>query len=93
MKLIKKMLAIMFAFIMVVGMGAKVNAEEGVQTGTTGSITIDNAVDGQTYSIYKVLELESYDKDNGLYSYKPVDAYSSAKLANVFTSAPLFQVA
>lgn len=65
----------MFAFIMVVGMCAKVNAEEGVQTGTTGSITIDNAVDGQTYSIYKVLELESYDNDNGLYSYKPVDAW------------------
>lgn len=73
MKLIKKMLAIMFAFMMVVGMGTKVNAEE--NESTTGTITIDNAVNGQTYSIYKVLELESYDKDNKLYSYKPVDAW------------------
>lgn len=76
MKLIKKMLAIMFAFMMVVGMGTKVNAEENESTtATTGTITIGNAVDGQTYSIYKVLELESYDTDNGLYSYKPVDAW------------------
>ena len=76
MKLIKKMLAIMFAFMMVVGMGTKVNAEENESTtATTGTIIIGNAVDGQTYSIYKVLELESYDTDNGLYSYKPVDAW------------------
>lgn len=76
MKLIKKMLAIMFAFMMVVGMGTKVNAQGNESTtATTGTITIDNAVNGQTYSIYKVLELESYDKDNGLYSYKPVDAW------------------
>ena len=76
MKLIKKMLAIMFAFMMVVGMGTKVNAQGNESTtATTGTITIDNAVNGQTYSIYKVLELESYDEDNGLYSYKPVDAW------------------
>lgn len=74
MKLIKKMLAIMFAFMMVVGMGTKVNAEEGAQPGTKGSITITNAVAGQNYSIYKILELESYSydtehPDKGNYSY------------------------
>ena len=70
MKLIKKMLAIMFAFMMVVGMGTKVNAEENGSTGTaTGKITINNAVTGQTYSIYKILELESFSGDN--HSYKP----------------------
>lgn len=74
MKLIKKMLAIMFAFMMVVGMGTKVNAEENESTTEpTGKITINNAVDGQTYSIYKILELESFSGDN--YSYKPVDAW------------------
>ena len=78
MKLIKKMLAIMFAFMMVVGMGTKVNAQGNESTtATTGTITIDNAVAGQTYSIYKVLELESYDKDNGLYSYKPAANWNS----------------
>ena len=76
MKLIKKMLAIMFAFMMVLGMGTNVKAEETGETQlASGSITINNAVIGQTYSIYKILELESYDKVQGLYSYKQVDAW------------------
>ena len=74
MKLIKKMLAIMFAFMMVVGMGTKVNAEEGAQPGTKGSITITNAKKGESYSIYKILNLDSYsyktnEPGNGNYSY------------------------
>lgn len=66
----------MFAFMMVLGMGTNVKAEETGETqSVSGSITINNAVNGQTYSIYKILELESYDKDQDLYSYKPVDAW------------------
>lgn len=71
MKLIKKIAAIMFAFIMVVSMSTNVSAE-GTNNGT---ITINNAVDGQTYTIYKLLDLESYTPDpgtdDGIYSYKP----------------------
>lgn len=77
MKLIKKMLAIMFAFMMVVGMGTKVNAKEGAQPDTKGSITITNAKKGESYSIYKILNLDSYsyennDPGNGNYSYSLV---------------------
>ena len=61
MKLIKKMLAIMFAFMMVVGMGTKVNAEEGAQPNTEGSITITNALPKQEYKLYRILELESFN--------------------------------
>lgn len=71
MKLIKKIAAIMFAFMMVVSMSTNVSAE-GTNNGT---ITINNAVDGQTYTIYKLLDLESYTPDpgtdDGIYSYKP----------------------
>ena len=71
MKLIKKIAAIMFAFMMVVSMSTNVSAE-GTNNGT---ITINNAVDGQTYTIYKLLDLESYKSDpgtdDGIYSYKP----------------------
>lgn len=71
MKLIKKIAAIMFAFMMVVSMSTNVSAE-GTNNGT---ITIHNAVDGQTYTIYKLLDLESYTPDpgtdDGIYSYKP----------------------
>ena len=77
MKLIKKMLAIMFAFMMVVGMGTKVNAEEGAQPDTKGIITITNAKKGESYNIYKILNLDSYsyetnDPGNGNYSYSLV---------------------
>ena len=79
MKLIKKIAAIMFAVMMVVSMSCNVKADEGSSATTeTGKITIDNAVDGQTYTIYKLLDLESYEQKKnekgeeiGNYSYKP----------------------
>lgn len=73
MKLIKKIAAIMLSVMMVLGMASVVSAEEGGATAATGTgkITITNAIAGQTYKIYKLLDLESYDKNKGLYSYKP----------------------
>ena len=61
MKLIKKIAAIMLSVIMVLGMASVVSASEGeVPTANTGTITIDNAIVGQTYKIYRILELESF---------------------------------
>lgn len=65
MKLIKKIAAIMFAFMMVFTLSSNVNAEE---TTGTGQITINNAISGESYTIYKVFDLESFNGDN--YSYK-----------------------
>lgn len=80
MKLIKKIAAIMFAFIMVVSMSCNVKADEGT-TATTetgeGKITINNAIPGQTYKIYKILELESYDPATGNYAYKVTSEWKS----------------
>jgi fimbrial isopeptide formation D2 family protein len=36
---------------------------------TTGSITINNAIVDQTYSIYKILNLDSFDTTTGQFSY------------------------
>lgn len=64
--------------MMVLGMCSVVGAAgTGTTSGTgtsgiTGSITIENAIVGQKYKIYQILELESYDPDEDLYSYKPV---------------------
>lgn len=79
MKLIKKIAAIMFALMMVVSMSSNVKADEGTTVTTEkGIITINNAVNGQTYTIYKLLDLESYEpkkneqgEEIGNYSYKP----------------------
>lgn len=72
MKLIKKIAAIMFAFMMVVSMSCNVKANDTTATTETGEgkITINNAIPGQTYKIYKILELESYDSTTGNYAYK-----------------------
>lgn len=56
--------------MMVVGMDTKVNAEEGAQPGTEGSITIANALPKQEYKLYRILELESFNTTSGAYSYK-----------------------
>lgn len=67
MKLIKKIAAIMFAFIMVFSLSTNVNAESGKYEDSDGKITISNAVKDQTYTIYRMLKLESFDGTN--YSY------------------------
>lgn len=74
MKLIKKIVAIMFAFMMVVSMSCNVKADEGTSSTKKGTITITNAKEGETYKLYKILSLESYsytgnDKDNENYAY------------------------
>lgn len=80
MKLIKKIAAIMFAFMMVVSMSCNVKADEGT-TATTetgeGKITINNAIPGQTYKIYKILELESYNPTTENYAYKVTTEWKS----------------
>lgn len=63
MKLIKKIAAIMFAFMMVVSMSCNVKAAG------TGKITISPANPNEEYKIYKILNLESYDETKQLYSY------------------------
>lgn len=81
MKLIKKIAAIMFAFMMVVSIGCNVKADEG--TTATGTITINNAIPEQTYTIYKILDLESYSpkeengKETGNFAYKPSSEWES----------------
>ena len=68
MKLIKKIAAIMFAFMMVVSMSCNVKADEGTSTDTTGTLTINDVKENQTYKLYKILDLESFSGKN--YSYK-----------------------
>lgn len=79
MKLIKKIAAIMFAFMMVFSLSTNVKATSGSQTdGNKGTITINNAIDGQEYRIYKIFDLESFDTEqtpDGAYLYKITDAW------------------
>ncbi|UKI58689.1 MAG: hypothetical protein L6V81_04795 [Clostridium sp.] len=54
MKNIKKLFGLLFAFVFAL---VQVNAAG------NGTITVEKAVVGETYSIYRVLDLETYDKN------------------------------
>lgn len=73
MKLMKRILAIVCTFVMIISMATGVNAVENTSTTSAtqpkGSITLENAVAGDEYKVYKILTLESYVKDKA-YSYK-----------------------
>lgn len=70
MKLMKKILAIVCTFVMIISMATGVNAvNEPSTTPTPGSITVENVKLGETYKVYKILTLDSYDKDKEAYSY------------------------
>ena len=70
MKKMKKLLSMLLTVIMVLAMAAPSFADE---VPSTGTITINNAIKDQTYSAYKLFELESFSGSN--YSYKVVDAW------------------
>lgn len=61
MKNIKKLFGLLFAFVIAL---VQVNAAGNV------SITINKAIVDETYSIYRVLDLETYDKTNDHYIYR-----------------------
>lgn len=82
MKLIKKIVAIMLSVMMVLGMASVVSAEgitSGAYNNTTGTITINNAIVGQTYTIYRILKLESFSGTGttGNYAYKVEDNWDN----------------
>ena len=73
-KAMKKLMAALLAVAMVCAMAIPAFAAGGTTAGT-GSITIDKAVSGETYTIYKMFDLNSYDPTAGTYSYTVVSAW------------------
>lgn len=89
MKLIKKIAAIMFAFMMVFSLSTNVKAVESGVNENQGSIVIENAKNGETYKIYRILDLDSYEysgenneKKEGNYSYTLKQDGTDVKNAN-----------
>jgi len=65
----KKFMSLVLALVMVMAMMVPAMAAmEGTLTG--GSITINDAIEGQTYRAYQILYLESYNADAEAYAYK-----------------------
>lgn len=72
---VRRLLAVAMSAMLVLSLTAvsALGSQEGKLTG--GSITIENAKEGQTYSIYQILYLESYDATSGAYAYKANSAW------------------
>lgn len=66
-KAMKKLMAALLAVAMVCAMAIPAFAAEGAGAPRTGSITINGAIDGQTYKIYRILNLEA---NEGFTAYK-----------------------
>ena len=60
----KKTMSVLLALVLLLALSVPAMAIGG------GTITINNAVVGQTYTIYRILELESYNATTKAYSYK-----------------------
>ena len=72
MKQVKKLASVLLALVMALALTATAFAE-----GETGSITIKDAVVGQTYTIYQILDLESYNASANAYAYKATTAWNT----------------
>ena len=78
MKLSRKILSLVLvlALAMVMGLATTAFADEKSEgTTTNGSITITNALSGETYNAYQILYLESYNAENKIYAYKANSAW------------------
>lgn len=76
MKRMKELLTLFVALVMALALALPTFAEqEGKLTG--GSITINNALPGKTYTIYQILYLESYNAQSGAYAYKANSAWKN----------------
>ena len=80
----KKLISLLLALMMVLSLATTAFALEDETNGavnTSGSITITGANSEYTYSIYKLLHLDTYDNTNGAYTYKV-----ESKWATFFTT-------
>ena len=72
----KKFISFLLTIIMVFSMAVSVFATSGTND-DTGKITINNAVEGETYKVYQLLVLESFDTVKKAYAYKAVPAWEN----------------
>ena len=73
-KTFKKLFAALLAATLVLAMAVPAFAETNA---TKGSITIDGTVSGETYTIYRMFKLDSYNAESNTYSYTVESAWEN----------------
>ena len=93
----KKLLTLLAVLTLALAMAVPAFAASGTAS-STGTITIDNAVTGTTYKAYRIFDLESYDTNKDVYSYKlntkwnDFSTYSTTIDSNTVSAADFFSV-
>ena len=85
MKRVKRVLALLAAFALVLAMAVPAFAEE-----NTGRITVQNAKENEEYKIYRIFDLESYSENS--YSYKMSEKWSKAGFATDSVFKDYFEI-
>lgn len=82
MKYTKKLLSLVLVLVLALALAVPGFADEATSgtndptTGVKGTITIQNPVEDATYTIYRLLDLESYNSQSGAYAYKVNTAWA-----------------
>ena len=93
----KKLITLLAALTLALAMAVPAFAASGTAS-STGTITINNAVTGTTYKAYRIFDLESYDTNKDVYSYKlntnwkDFPAYSTTIDGKTVSAAAFFSV-
>ena len=93
----KKLITLLAVLTLALAMAVPAFAASGTAS-STGTITIDNAVTGTTYKAYRIFDLESYDTNKDVYSYKlntkwnDFSTYSTTIDSNTVSAADFFSV-
>ena len=97
MKYMKKLITLLAVLTLALAMAVPAFAASGTAS-STGTIIIDNAVTGTTYKAYRIFDLESYDTNKDVYSYKlntkwkDFPEYSTTIDGNTVSAADFFSV-
>ena len=85
MKHARKLTSLLLALVMVFALAVTVAAEETTGTTGTGSITVDNPIEGQNYTAYKIFDVV-YDKAKENYSYTIKDTSEWYNTVSAYTT-------
>ena len=77
----RRILSLILALVMVFALASVAFAAD-----EKGSITINNATNGQEYHLYRIFDLISYDTEQNHYSYKLNDAWAGFTAGTFFTT-------
>lgn len=69
MKRMKKIIAVLLAAVLVLGMNLNVFATENAETTITGTLSIGHPIKEQEYNVYLMFDLDEYDDATGAYLY------------------------